>query len=122
MTDSHVRELTLRSLKSLVNQLREEIARYTAVAGREIDLTACHYSGPHCLDQKKAFLSYNPEASAAPRPLLTAPAPPSLHQVEWEGGRKNPYLVSGPADTPRVFDSRHASTYRLYQSMVAAST
>ncbi len=33
VTDSHVRELTLRSLKSLVNQLREEIARYTAVAG-----------------------------------------------------------------------------------------
>jgi hypothetical protein len=29
-TDAHVRELTLRSLKSLVNQLREEIARYTA--------------------------------------------------------------------------------------------
>jgi hypothetical protein len=28
-TDAHVRELTLRSLKSLVNQLREEIARYT---------------------------------------------------------------------------------------------
>jgi polysaccharide deacetylase 2 family uncharacterized protein YibQ len=28
--DAHVRELTLRSLKSLVNQLREEIARYTA--------------------------------------------------------------------------------------------
>jgi hypothetical protein len=31
--DAHVRELTLRSLKSLVNQLREEIARYTAGAG-----------------------------------------------------------------------------------------
>ena len=28
--DPHVRELTLRSLMSLVNQLREEIARYTA--------------------------------------------------------------------------------------------
>jgi polysaccharide deacetylase 2 family uncharacterized protein YibQ len=33
-TDAHVRELTLRSLKSLVNQLREEIARYTA--GRSV--------------------------------------------------------------------------------------
>ena len=27
--DAHVRELTLRSLKSLMNQFREEIARYT---------------------------------------------------------------------------------------------
>jgi hypothetical protein len=32
-TDAHVRELTLRSLKNLENQLREEIARYTAGAG-----------------------------------------------------------------------------------------
>ncbi|HBI43105.1 MAG TPA: hypothetical protein DDY78_09655 [Planctomycetales bacterium] len=31
--DPHVRALTLRSLKSLVNQLREEIARYTAGMG-----------------------------------------------------------------------------------------
>lgn len=28
--DAHVRELTLRSLKSLMNQFHEEIARYTA--------------------------------------------------------------------------------------------
>jgi hypothetical protein len=28
--DAHIRELTLRSLKSLMNQFREEIARYTA--------------------------------------------------------------------------------------------
>ena len=28
--DAHVRELTLRSLKSLMKQFREEIARYTA--------------------------------------------------------------------------------------------
>jgi hypothetical protein len=28
--DTHVRELTLRSLKSMINQLREEIARYAA--------------------------------------------------------------------------------------------
>jgi len=28
--DSHVRELTLRSLKSMVNQFHEEIARYTS--------------------------------------------------------------------------------------------
>jgi len=28
--DTHVRELTLRSLKSMINQLREEAARYTA--------------------------------------------------------------------------------------------
>jgi hypothetical protein len=28
--DAHVRELTQRSLKSLMNQFREEIARYTA--------------------------------------------------------------------------------------------
>lgn len=28
--DAHVRELTLRSLKSMMNQLREEMARYTA--------------------------------------------------------------------------------------------
>jgi hypothetical protein len=28
--DAHVRELTLRSLKSLMNQFREEIVRYTA--------------------------------------------------------------------------------------------
>jgi hypothetical protein len=27
--DPHVRELTLRSLKSLINQFREEIARFT---------------------------------------------------------------------------------------------
>jgi hypothetical protein len=32
--DAHIRELTLRSLKSLVNQLREEIARY--MAGRPV--------------------------------------------------------------------------------------
>ena len=31
--DAHVRELTLRSLMSLVNQLREEIVRYTAKTG-----------------------------------------------------------------------------------------
>jgi hypothetical protein len=31
--NAHVRELTVRSLMSLVNQLREEIARYTAGAG-----------------------------------------------------------------------------------------
>jgi len=31
--DAHVRELTLRSLKSMANQLREEIARYMAGAG-----------------------------------------------------------------------------------------
>jgi hypothetical protein len=28
--DAHVRELTLRSLNGIVNQFREEIARYTA--------------------------------------------------------------------------------------------
>jgi hypothetical protein len=28
--DANVRELTLRSLKSMMNQFREEIARYTA--------------------------------------------------------------------------------------------
>jgi hypothetical protein len=28
--DTHVRELTLRSLKSMINQLREEAARYAA--------------------------------------------------------------------------------------------
>ncbi len=28
--DAHVRELTLRSLKGMANQFREEIARYTA--------------------------------------------------------------------------------------------
>jgi hypothetical protein len=28
--DAHVRELTLRSLKSMMNQFREEIARYAA--------------------------------------------------------------------------------------------
>jgi hypothetical protein len=28
--DTHVRELTLRSLKSMINQLREESARYAA--------------------------------------------------------------------------------------------
>jgi hypothetical protein len=28
--DSHVRELTLRSLKGMINQLKEEIARYEA--------------------------------------------------------------------------------------------
>jgi hypothetical protein len=28
--DAHVRELSLRSLKSMINQLREEIARNTA--------------------------------------------------------------------------------------------
>lgn len=33
--DAHVHELTLRSLMSLVNQLREEIARYTARAGAQ---------------------------------------------------------------------------------------
>jgi hypothetical protein len=31
--NAHVRELTVRSLMSMVNQLREEIARYTAGAG-----------------------------------------------------------------------------------------
>jgi hypothetical protein len=31
--DAHMRELTLRSLMSLVNQLREEIVRYTARTG-----------------------------------------------------------------------------------------
>ena len=31
--DAHVRELTLRSLKSMINQLREEIARKGARAG-----------------------------------------------------------------------------------------
>ena len=31
--DAHVRELTLRSLKSMINQLREEIARNGARAG-----------------------------------------------------------------------------------------
>ncbi len=30
--DAHVRELTLRSLKSMINQLREEIARNSAKA------------------------------------------------------------------------------------------
>ena len=28
--DAHVRELSLRSLKGMANQMREEIARYTA--------------------------------------------------------------------------------------------
>ena len=28
--DAHVRELTMRSLKSMMNQFREEIARYSA--------------------------------------------------------------------------------------------
>jgi hypothetical protein len=32
--DAHVRELTLRSLKSMMNQFREEIARCTARATR----------------------------------------------------------------------------------------
>jgi hypothetical protein len=31
--DQHVRELTLRSFKKLINQLTEEIARYEAHAG-----------------------------------------------------------------------------------------
>jgi hypothetical protein len=31
--DPHLRELTLRSLVSLVNQLREEIVRYTSRTG-----------------------------------------------------------------------------------------
>jgi len=31
--NAHMRELTLRSLMSLVNQLREEIVRYTAGTG-----------------------------------------------------------------------------------------
>jgi hypothetical protein len=31
--DQHVRELTLRSFKRLINQLTEEIARYEAHAG-----------------------------------------------------------------------------------------
>ncbi len=31
--DAHVRVLTLRSLKSMINQLREEIVRYTSRAG-----------------------------------------------------------------------------------------
>ena len=31
--DTHVRELTLRSLKSMINQLREEIIRFTAGVG-----------------------------------------------------------------------------------------
>jgi hypothetical protein len=31
--DAHVRELTLRSVKSMVNQLIEEITRYTAGTG-----------------------------------------------------------------------------------------
>jgi hypothetical protein len=30
--DAHVRELSLRSLKSMMNQFREEIARYTTGA------------------------------------------------------------------------------------------
>jgi hypothetical protein len=32
--DEHVRELTLRSLKKLINQLKEEIARYEAHAAK----------------------------------------------------------------------------------------
>ncbi len=31
--DSYARQLTLRSFKSMINQLREEIARYTAGVG-----------------------------------------------------------------------------------------
>jgi hypothetical protein len=31
--DAHVRELTLRSLKSMINQFIEEIVRYTTRAG-----------------------------------------------------------------------------------------
>ncbi len=31
--DSHVRELTVRSLKSMINQFREEIARFSAATG-----------------------------------------------------------------------------------------
>jgi hypothetical protein len=31
--DAHVRELTLRSLKSMMNQFREEMARYNARTG-----------------------------------------------------------------------------------------
>ncbi len=31
--DAHVRELSVRSLKSMVNQLHEEIARFTLGAG-----------------------------------------------------------------------------------------
>ena len=33
VTNAHVRQLTLQSLMSMVNQLREEIARYQAGAG-----------------------------------------------------------------------------------------
>ena len=39
-TNEHVRELTLRSLKKLVNQLKEEIARFE-----------CHVSGTDPLRQ-----------------------------------------------------------------------
>jgi len=56
------------------------------------------YSGPHCLDQKKAFLSYTPEASVAPRPLPQAgffrPALPSPGLRE--GGAEKPVPLQRP--------------------------
>ncbi len=56
------------------------------------------YSGPHCLDQKKAFLSYNPEASVAPRPFSPTgffrPALPSPGLRE--GGAEKPLSRQRP--------------------------
>ncbi len=56
------------------------------------------YSGPHCLDQKKAFLSYTPEASVAPRLFPHAgffrPALPSPGLRE--GGAEKPVPLQRP--------------------------
>jgi hypothetical protein len=37
--DSHVRDLTLHSLTSLIKQLKEEIIRYEIACGRSVDLS-----------------------------------------------------------------------------------
>ncbi len=36
---SHLRDLTLHSLMSLINQLKEEIIRYEIATGRSVDLS-----------------------------------------------------------------------------------
>ena len=59
------------------------------------------YSGPHCLDQKKAFLSYTPGGVRCPRPLSHAgffrPALPSPGLRE--GGAEKPV----PRQRPRPY-------------------
>jgi hypothetical protein len=35
----HLRELTIRSLMSLINQFKEEIIRYESATGRSVDLS-----------------------------------------------------------------------------------